>query len=176
MIRLNKYLGLYILENKYELEGLLYKIDFIKDKMIQYPWINDINESEIIEIYYRHINTDIMVIDSIIHHLHLKDPTLRDNTYLFVAYYKNVRINFFTGLMSPTDNSKSIEEVTDILSCNNILFPKMEVCHTSNTSKKNINNPIFNEAIYITFLSIDAEIDRNKIKELFTIFPNGYVE
>jgi hypothetical protein len=171
-MRLSKYLGLFILENRFELENLLEKIDYTKEKMPDYPWLDEIIASEVIEVFYRHVNTDLMVVDSILHHLHLKDQTLREKTYIFVAYYKNIYINFFTGLMSPYEKNETIQVIEKILAENNITFDEMKIFHTSTNNKISY----INEAIYISFLCIEGEIDRAHINKLFEIFPNGYVE
>ena len=172
MMRLSKYIGLYILENKYELEGFLDKINFTKEKMPGYIWLDEIIESDVIEVFYRHISTDIMVLDSILHHLHLKDPTLREKTYTVIAYYKDIRINFFTGLMAPNGKDETIQSIKKILNQHNINFDKMDIFHTSDKNE----TAYVNEAIYISFLSIEEEIDRIRLNKLFEIFPDGYVE
>jgi len=172
IMNLSKYIGLFILENRFELENLLEKIDSTKEKMITYPWLDEVITSEIIEVFYKHINTDLMVLDTILHDLHLKDPTLREKTYAFVAYYKNIYINFFTGLMSPYERDETIKFVEKILSEKNIIFDNMKIFHTTDNNK----TTYVNEAIYISFLSIEEEIDRVHINKLFEIFPNGYVE
>ena len=172
MIRLSKYIGLYILENKCDLEPLLDKIDKTKQKMPDYDWLKEVISTDITEIFYRHINTDIMVIDSLLHHLHLNDATLREKTYTLVAYYKNININFFTGLMSPGLDCETLDLVKKILNQNNLLLDNLGIYMTSDDSKK-LNA---NEAIYISFLSIEDEIDRINIHRLLEIFPNGYVE
>lgn len=171
-MHLSKYIGLFILENRFELENLLGKIDSTKERMITYPWLDEIIASEVIEVFYKHINTDLMVLDTILHDLHLKDPTLRKKTYTFVAYYKNIYFNFFTGLMSPCEKDETIKFVNKILFENNINFDNMKIFHTSDNNK----TTYINEAIYISFLSIEEEIDRVHINKLFELFPNGYVE
>lgn len=176
MKRLSKYIGIYILENKFELEELLNKIDLVKAKMPHYIWIDDIDANEIVEAYCRYFNTDIMVVDSILHHLHLNDPTLREHTYIFVAYYKNKYINFFTGLMTPKNNFKTKKAIKTILDTNYINFNNIQIHHTSDNNPNLNSNIISNEAVYISFLSIEDEIDRQRIKQLYTIFPNGYLE
>ena len=172
MIRLSKYIGLYILENKCELEPLLDKIDKTKEKMPDYDWLKEVISTDIMEIFYRHLNTDIMIIDSLLHHLHLNDATLRERTYILVAYYKNKNIIFFTGLMSPSIDCEILDQVKEILNESNLILDNLGIYMTSDTNNK-FNA---NEAIYISFLSIEDEIDRIKIHKLLEIFPNGYVE
>ena len=77
MTLLSKYLGLYMAENKYELEGILDKIDIIKKNMSEYPWINEINFEDVAKTFYENYNTNIMVVDTMLHHVHLQDNSLR---------------------------------------------------------------------------------------------------
>lgn len=172
MMRLSKYIAIYILENRDELEGFIENINKTKAKMPDYNWLDELIEMDVIEVFYRHLNTDIMVLDTILHHLHLKDITLRDKTYTVIAYYKDIHISFFTGLMAPKGDNETIKSIKRILNQNNINFDKMDIFQVSHKD----DTTYVNEAIYISFLSIEKEIDRIKVKKLNMVFPDGYVE
>ena len=115
MTLLSKYLGLYMAENKYELEGILDKIDIIKKNMSEYPWINEINFEDVAKTFYENYNTNIMVVDTMLHHVHLQDNSLREKVYIFVGVYLNKRINFFTGIMTEWGSNNDINFVNTLL-------------------------------------------------------------
>lgn len=90
---LNKYIGIYILEKKDELEKILDEIDYLKQK-VNYTWASDIDKDEIIETFYKYYDMGIVELDTLLHFTHLKDVTLREKTYIFVSYFTNKRIIF----------------------------------------------------------------------------------
>ena len=176
MTLLSKYLGLYMAENKYELEGILDKIDIIKKNMSEYPWINEINFEDVAKTFYENYNTNIMVVDTMLHHVHLQDNSLRENVYIFVGVYLNKRINFFTGIMTEWGSNNDINFVNTLLKNNNIILPKLRICQTHGNTLEARSRGCSMEAIYISFLKIEDEIDNKNIHKLKEIFPDGYIE
>ena len=176
MTLLSKYLGLYMAENKYELEGILDKIDIIKKNMSEYPWINEINFEDVAKIFYENYNTNIMVVDTMLHHVHLQDNSLREKFYIFVGVYLNKRINFFTGIMTEWGSNNDINFVNTLLKNNNIILPKLRICQTHGNTLEARSRGCSMEAIYISFLKIEDEIDNKNIHKLKEIFPDGYIE
>lgn len=173
---INNFIALYLLENKDELEQVLDNIDNIKKSMPSYSWVEEINKHEIYHIFYENYNKSIMVIDTMLHYIHLKDYTLRNKCYIFIAYYLNVTINFFTGILSPPNDSTSYNLVSSLIQNNNLTLEKATINFTNGCSNKSKLNGANKEAIYISFLKIDDEIDNKNIKKLLKIFPNGYME
>ena len=176
MTLLSKYLGLYMAENKYELEGILDKIDIIKKNMSEYPWINEINFEDVAKTFYENYNTNIMVVDTMLHHVHLQDNSLREKVYIFVGVYLNKRINFFTGIMTEWGSNTYINFVNTLLKNNNIILPKLRICQTHGNTLEARSRGCSMEAIYISFLKIEDEIDNKNIHKLKEIFPDGYIE
>lgn len=176
MTLLSKYLALYMLENKDELEEILDKIDIIKSNMTEYPWVNEINFEDVTETFYENYNTNVMVVDTMLHHIHLKDNSLREKTYIFVGVYLNKRINFFTGIMTEWGSNKDINFVNNLLKNNNIILPKLRICQTHGNTLDARSRGCSMEAIYISFLKIEDEIDAKNIHKLRKIFPDGYIE
>lgn len=176
MTLLSKYLGLYMAENKYELEGILDKIHIIKKNMSEYPWINEINFKDVAKTFYENYNTNIMVVDTMLHHVHLQDNSLREKVYIFVGVYLNKRINFFTGIMTEWGSNNDINFVNTLLKNNNIILPKLRICQTHGNTLEARSRGCSMEAIYISFLKIEDEIDNKNIHKLKEIFPDGYIE
>lgn len=176
MTLLSKYLGLYMAENKYELEGILDKIHIIKKNMSEYPWINEINFEDVAKTFYENYNTNIMVVDTMLHHVHLQDNSLREKVYIFVGVYLNKRINFFTGIMTEWSSNNDINFVNTLLKNNNIILPKLRICQTHGNTLEARSRGCSMEAIYISFLKIEDEIDNKNIHKLKEIFPDGYIE
>ena len=176
MTLLSKYLGLYMAENKYELEGILDKIDIIKKNMSEYPWINEINFEDVAKTFYENYNTNIRVVDTMLHHVHLQDNSLREKVYIFVGVYLNKRINFFTGIMTEWGSNNDINFVNTLLKNNNIILPKLRICQTHGNTLEARSRGCSMEAIYISFLKIEDEIDNKNIHKLKEIFPDGYIE
>ncbi|MEI3337129.1 MAG: hypothetical protein V8R02_06795 [Clostridium sp.] len=176
MTLLSKYLGLYMAENKYELEGILDKIHIIKKNMSEYPWINEINFEDVAKTFYENYNTNIMVVDTMLHHVHLQDNSLREKVYIFVGVYLNKRINFFTGIMTEWGSNNDINFVNTLLKNNNIILPKLRICQTHGNTLEARSRGCSMEAIYISFLKIEDEIDNKNIHKLKEIFPDGYIE
>ena len=169
MTLLSKYLGLYMAENKYELEGILDKIDIIKKNMSEYPWINEINFEDVAKTFYENYNTNIMVVDTMLHHVHLQDNSLREKVYIFVGVY-------FTGIMTEWGSNNDINFVNTLLKNNNIILPKLRICQTHGNTLEARSRGCSMEAIYISFLKIEDEIDNKNIHKLKEIFPDGYIE
>ena len=176
MTLLSKYLGLYMAENKYELEGILDKIHIIKKNMSEYPWINEINFEDVAKTFYENYNTNIMVVDTMLHHVHLQDNSLREKVYIFVGVYLNKRINFFTGIMTEWGSNNDINFVNTLLKNNNIILPKLRICQTHGNTLEARSRGCSMEAIYISFLFFYDEIDNKNIHKLKEIFPDGYIE
>ena len=176
MTLLSKYLGLYMAENKYELEGILDKIHIIKKNMSEYPWINEINFEDVAKTFYENYNTNIRVVDTMLHHVHLQDNSLREKVYIFVGVYLNKRINFFTGIMTEWGSNNDINFVNTLLKNNNIILPKLRICQTHGNTLEARSRGCSMEAIYISFLKIEDEIDNKNIHKLKEIFPDGYIE
>ena len=176
MTLLSKYLGLYMAENKYELEGILDKIHIIKKNMSEYPWINEINFEDVAKTFYENYNTNIMVVDTMLHHVHLQDNSLREKVYIFVGVYLNKRVNFFTGIMTEWGSNNDINFVNTLLKNNNIILPKLRICQTHGNTLEARSRGCSMEAIYISFLKIEDEIDNKNIHKLKEIFPDGYIE
>ena len=173
MNRLNKYLALFMLERKDELEQMLCIINDLKrDLKDDYPWTQSLLLEEIIDEFYSNYSKDINVVDTLLHYIHIEDPSLRDRVLLLVAYYFKKYVKFHTGLMENSNDNGQIETVQKILLQNNIRFDSMSVSKTHEFHLYEGNL----ESIYISFLKIDEVIDRKKIEHLLTIFPNGWAE
>lgn len=173
MTRINKYLALFMLERKDKLHNMLYKINDLKRLLVStYPWAEGIVFEEVFEAFYTYYNTDVVLVDTMLHYIHIEDPTLRDKVSIFVGFYLNNRINFHTGLMTKTDIHTQEEQIKTLLSENNIFLDGMKICQTIKENNKNFTM----QSIFISFLSIDECIDSKKIRILLKLFPSGYIE
>lgn len=173
MSALNKYLALFMLERKETLEEMLNEINSLKFKLKDtHPWVNSLVLDEVIYEFYSNYNTDIHIVDTILHYVHVQDESLRGKVNLLVSYYLKVYTKFHTGFMESSSEGKQINEVRKILSNNNINFEDMSVKKTNefNSSSENL------ESIYIKFLNIDRVIDRRNVEKLLKVFPDGWKE
>lgn len=173
MTRINKYLALFMLERKDELHNMLYKINDLKRTLVStYPWTEGIIFEEIFEEFYNYYSTDVILVDTMLHYIHIEDPSLRDKVSIFVSFYLNYRINFHTGLMTKSDSHTQDAQIVTVLSENKIFLDGMKICQTIQGKNKNFTM----ESIYISFLSIDECIDSKRERMLLEIFPSGYIE
>lgn len=170
---LNKYLALFMLERKETLEEMLGEINTLKFKLQNtHPWVYDLILDEVIYEFYSNYNTDIHILDTILHYVHVQDESLRGKANLLVSYFLKSYTKFHTGFMESSSENKQINEVWEILSNNNINFEDMSIKKTNefNSSYGNL------ESVYIKFLNIDGVIDRKNVEKLLTVFSSGWKE